>query len=297
MLKRTLISFTLPVVLLLGNEPGNHAAASAMATAAKAQLRQNTPESQPARRSLDEGGTGTLEKMIVASGSVDMDLDLSRLSSVAAGGSPAETLHFAVTPNSFFTILVFNDLLRAAETGSMALLRQNSALDGVNAPGYSLPASLSASLGQLAVEKLPFGAAFDLAVRDSKNGFVFFNDEGTLYAYDADAQLLTITDGRLLLSPEFANALGRPLAAGTTVGKISIGAAMQPIEIRQLVNGETKSVEMPPLQGAAGGETPTLTQGPDVIELVVSQHSAACRVAVELRLSFLQDFLGLPSCP
>src|SRR5213082_672446 len=288
MLKRTLISFTLPVVLLLGNEPGNHAAASAMATAAKAQLRQNTPESQPARRSLDEGGTGTLEKMIVAGGSVDMDLDLSRLSSVAAGGSPAETLHFAVTPNSFFTVLVFNDLLRAAEAGSMTLIPQNTA---------NLPSSMSTSLQQLAVEKLPFCAAFDLAVRDSKNGFVFFNVEGTLYAYDADAQLLTMTDGRLLLSPEFANSLGRPLAAGTTVGKISIGAAMQPIEIRQLVNGETKSVEMPPLQGAAGGATPTLTQGPDVIELVVSQHSAACRVAVELRLSFLQDFLGLPSCP
>ena len=121
---------------------------------------------------------------------------------------------------------------------------------------------MSTSLGQLAVEKLPFGAAFDLAVRDSKNGFVFFNVEGTLYAYDAGAQLLTITEGRLLLSPEFANALGRPSAAGTAVGKISIGAAMQPIEIRQLVNGETKSVEMPPLQGAAGGEAPTLTQGP-----------------------------------
>src|SRR5213082_292827 len=288
MLKRTLISFTLPIVLLLGNEQGNHAAASAMATAAKAQLRQNTPESQPARRSLDEGGTGTLEKMIVASGSVDMDLDLSRLSSVAAGRSPAETLHFAVTPNSFFTVLVFNDLLRAAEAGSMTLIPQNTA---------NLPSSLSTSLQQLAVEKLPFGAAFDLAGRDSKNGFVFFNVERTLYAYAADAQMLTITDGRLLLSPEFANAMGRPLAAGTTVGKISIGAGMQPIEIRQLVNGETKSVEMPPLQGAAGGETPTLTQGPDVIELVVSQHSAACRVAVELRLSFLQDFLGLPSCP
>src|SRR4029453_15349918 len=68
-----------------------------------------------------------------------------------------------------------------------------------------------------------------------------------------------------LLSPEFANALGRPSAAGTAVGKISIGAAMQPIEIRRLVNGETKSVEMPPLQGAAGGEAPTLAQGPDAI--------------------------------
>src|SRR5436190_12920555 len=256
MLKRTLISFTLPVVLLLGNEHGNHAAASAMATEAKAQLRQNTPESQPARRSLDEGGTGTLEKMIVAGGSVDMDLDLNRLNSVAAGVSPAESLRFAVTPNSFFTILVFNDLLRAAEPGSMTLIPQNTA---------NLRTSLSTSLGQLAVEKLPFGAAFDLAVRDSKNGFVFFNVEGTLYAYDAGAQLLTITEGRLLLSPEFANVLGRPSAAGTAVGKISIGAAMQPIEIRQLVNGETKSVEMPPVQGAAGGEAPTLIQGPDVI--------------------------------
>ena len=185
-----------------------------------------------------------------------MDLDLNRLNSVAAGVSPAESLRFAVTPNSFFTILVFNDLLRAAETGSMTLIPQNTA---------NLRTPLSTSLGQLAVEKLPFGAAFDLAVRDSKNGFVFFNVEGTLYAYDAGAQLLTITEGRLLLSPEFANALGRPSAAGTAVGKISIGAAMQPIEIRQLVNGETKSVEMPPLQGAAGGEAPTLIQGPDVI--------------------------------
>src|SRR5437762_12518931 len=107
MLKRTLISFTLPVVLLLGNEPGNHAAASAMATAAKAQLRQNTPESQPARRSLDEGGTGSLEKMIVAGGSVDVDLELSRLSSVAAGRLPSDKLHLAVAWPSFRILLVF----------------------------------------------------------------------------------------------------------------------------------------------------------------------------------------------
>jgi hypothetical protein len=65
MLKRTLISFALPVVLLLGNESRNHAAASATATAAKAQLKQNTPGSQPARSSLDEGGTGTLQKMML----------------------------------------------------------------------------------------------------------------------------------------------------------------------------------------------------------------------------------------
>src|SRR6266540_3108271 len=194
--------------------------------------------------------------MIVESGSVTLDLDLNGLSGSSSLVARPVTLHFAAAANSFLPILVFNDLLRAAETGSMTLIPQNTA---------NLPSSLSTSLQQLAVEKLPFGAAFDLAVRDSKNGFVFFNVEGTLYAYDADAQLLTITEGRLLLSPEFANALGRPSAAGTAVGKISIGAAMQPIEIMQLVNGETKSVEMPPLQGAAGGEAPTLTQGPDVI--------------------------------
>ena len=55
----------------------------------------------------------------------------------------------------------------------------------------------------------------------------------------------------LSISKEFANALGRPADAGATVGKISIGAAMQPIEVQTLVNGETKSVVMPPLRAAA----------------------------------------------
>ena len=40
---------------------------------------------------------------------------------------------------------------------------------------------------------------------------------------------------------------------------------MQPIEIDQLVNGEPKSMAMPPLQHGAGSETPALVPGPDVI--------------------------------
>jgi hypothetical protein len=40
---------------------------------------------------------------------------------------------------------------------------------------------------------------------------------------------------------------------------------MQPIEVTQVVNGESKSVVMPPLNGAAQGEAPTRTSGPDVI--------------------------------
>jgi len=67
----------------------------------------------------------------------------------------------------------------------MALVPQNSA--------SALPGSLAASLKQLVVEKLPTDAGFDLAVRDAKTGFTFFNVEGDQYDYDANAQLLSIT--------------------------------------------------------------------------------------------------------
>ena len=106
---------------------------------------------------------------------------------------------------------------------------------------------MNASLSQLAIEKLDWGAAFEIAVRDSKTGFVFFNIEGNLYNYDANAQLLSITKGRLLISEEFARDLGGPSQAGAVAGNISVGAAMQPIEITELCNGEAKSVEMPAL--------------------------------------------------
>src|SRR5439155_13470116 len=95
------------------------------------------------------------------------------------------------------------------------------------------------------------------------------------YDYDANAQSLTITGGNLLVSQEFANALGRSSDTGAIVGKISIGTTMQPIEIRTIVNGEIQSAIMPPLRGlprpidaqagAADADAPTLVAGPDVI--------------------------------
>ena len=102
-------------------------------------------------------------------------------------------------------------------------------------------------------------------MRDSNTGFTFFNVEGHQYDYDPAAQSLAITNGRLLVSKEFANALGRPSDAGAIVGKISVGATMQPIQIDQLVNGETKSMVMPPMPHAIGPDTPALVHGPDVI--------------------------------
>ena len=238
MSKLTLTGLALPLFLLF---------ASPQATAPKAfGATKKTPESQRQ--------TGTLQKMIVQSGSVTMDLDLNRLNGIGSALQKTVTLQFAVASNSFFSILVFNDLLRGPDHGSMALVPQNSA--------PALPVSLGASIRQLVVEKLASNAAFDLAVRDDKTGFIFFNVEGDQYDYDANAKLLSVTGGRLLISNEFAKALGRPSDAGSVVGEISIGATMEPIEINQLdANGNVKSAALPALNEPLPGTVP----GPDII--------------------------------
>ena len=205
-----------------------------------------------------KGETGTLKKMIVASGTVAMDLDLNRLNGVdsATGDSKLDTLRFQVGPNSFFTILVFNNVLRGPEPGSMGLIPGNAA---------TLPEPLSASINQLVVEKRPSGEPFDLVVRDGKTGFVFFNIEGHLYEYDAAAHLLSIKGGRLLISEEFANKLGRPPDAGAVVGGVSIAATLYAIEITTLVNGTTQSSILAPRGRGAQSAPEVFNPGPDVI--------------------------------
>src|SRR6266478_5747792 len=129
MSKLTLTGLVLPLFLLF---------ASPQASAPKAFGGTKIAQSQ--------GQGGTLQKMIVENGSVVMDLDLNRLNGIGSAPQKTVTLRFAVAANSFFTILVFNDLLRGPDHGSMALVPA----DGVNAPGYSLPVSLGASIRQLA---------------------------------------------------------------------------------------------------------------------------------------------------
>ena len=137
---------------------------------------------------------------------------------------------------------------------------------GINASSYNLPAALARVAEQLVVEKLPSGQGSDLAVADGKTGFTFFNIDGGEYDYDAKAQSLSISGGRLLVSKELAKSLGRASQFGAVAGRISIGATMQPVEITQLdANGEPKSMAMPPLRYGVGSETPTLVPGPDVI--------------------------------
>src|SRR6266498_4603722 len=186
MLKKTFIALALTLLLLL-----------AITVAAPLRVVSAQPASQTARSPQGAGsamatapGTGTFQKMIVENGSVTMDLDLNGLNGSTSLVARPVALQFAVGANSFFPILVFNDLLRGPEPGSMALVPSG----GVDAPGYSyLPAALATSLKQLVVEKLPWDQGFDLAVRDSNTGFTFFNIQGHQYDYDANAQALSIT--------------------------------------------------------------------------------------------------------
>src|SRR4029077_12719705 len=111
MLKKTLIALTLPLVSVL---------AITVATPLWGVSAQ--PASQTARSAVATAPpSGTLQKMIVENGSVTMDLDVAGLYPQSFPGSLTArpvTLQFAVAANSFFPVLVFNDLLRAVEPGS-----------------------------------------------------------------------------------------------------------------------------------------------------------------------------------
>jgi len=201
-----------------------------------------------------EYDTGTLEKMIVAEGSVEMDLDLSRFGRVGRLGkhsSPA-SVRFEVERGAFFTVLVFNGELRGPVPSSMRLIPQS---------GTALPGKLNASYRHLVIENTSWGGLFDLVVRDENSGFVFFNIDGYESEYDPHERGLSIRSGRLLVSKEFATELRRPSLAGTVAGEISISATMRPIEITEIVNGEVVSDTMPAMGEALPGTVP----GPDVV--------------------------------
>src|SRR5215469_7790339 len=108
MSKLRLIGFALPLLLLF---------ASPQATAPKA-------FGGTAKVVQSEGHSGTLQKMIVENGSVTMDLNLNRLNGIGSAAQETVGLQFAVAANSFFSILVFDDLLRGPDHGSMALVPQ-----------------------------------------------------------------------------------------------------------------------------------------------------------------------------
>src|SRR5438046_1208687 len=108
MFKRMLSYFTLLLLLFLSNSSGNSAS-------------QTTEKS-------GEGQSATVQRLIVATGNVTLDLNLDRLKGIPseAQDSKLDLFRFEVSPDSFFPIHVFNDVLRGPEPGSMGLHWGNS---------------------------------------------------------------------------------------------------------------------------------------------------------------------------
>jgi len=192
--------------------------------------------------------TGTMEKMVVSAGTVSIDLDRSLLTGSRKNSTAALRLNAA--PDNFFTVIAYNDELRGSIPGTMALTAQDT---------YSLPGRLGSAYQNLVFEALPMGSGHEFAVRDANTGFTFFNLQGHMFAYDPANRAFTIKGGKLLLTDEFAADLGRPAAAGTVVGSISIETTLRPIEVTTFLNGEVESAGVP--AGPDAGTVP----GPDVI--------------------------------
>jgi hypothetical protein len=202
-----------------------------------------------------ESNTGTLEKMIVASGGVALDLDLSVLNGARSRSKQPRlsTLRFDVERDSFFTVLVFNNELRGPTPSGMNLIPQRTAA--------AVPAKLNASLKQLVVESSSWGSPYGLVVRDGKTGFVFFNIEGYEYNYDSNGRAFGIEGGRLLLSRDFAVEMGRPSDEGLAVGSFALEATLRPIEVTEYIDGVATSEVMPAIANPETGTVP----GPDVV--------------------------------
>lgn len=197
-----------------------------------------------------KGDTGILEKMVATSGNVTVDLDLNRLNGKRSK-SRNSTLRFDVSSDAFFTSLAFNDEFRGTLPGTLGLVAKNSTV---------LPAKLGASHENLVVEMLPWGGQYEMVIRDSKSGYVFFNLVGQEHDYVASERKLSIRGG-LLLSDEFAAELGRSGDTKTVIGTIDIETTQNPIEVTHVVDGETQDTTLPPTRNPEAGNVP----GPDVV--------------------------------
>ncbi len=232
-----------------------------------------------------DNSTGTLQKMIVANGSVTMKVDLSKLGrgSKAKGANISE-LRFEATEGAFFKIIVFNNELRGPVPSSMDIIPHNSA---------ALPSKLSAAYQHLAFEYLPWGSDFEMAIRDSETGFTFFNIEGLETSFSPENNKF-VANGRMVLSPEFKAELGRPSNEVIHVGEVSIDTTMRAIEITQIVDGDVKSDYLPVTNSPEAGTTP----GPDVVVGNVSLLSqVGSQVGTQVGLAIATDSCNFGTVP
>jgi len=198
--------------------------------------------------------TGTLEKLIVSTGSVSMKLDVDRLNGTRTNSrsSKLSEVGFETERNSLFTVMVFDNELRGPIPSEMPITPTGKA---------DLPSKLSESLDRLVIERTMPGEPYEYVVRDRKTWFPFFNVEGHEMAYEPGNREFSIKGGRLLVSERYAAELGNPGLSKSSVGEISIRATMTPIEVIELKGGEIISDVMPALKSPEAGSVP----GPDVV--------------------------------
>lgn len=199
------------------------------------------------------GETGTVEKMIVAGGTATMDMNVTALNG-AKSRSRESSLRLDAARDTFFSILVYNGELRAMLPSAMELAAANN---------IELPAKLGDARQNLIIEVSPLGAPYELVVRDSRDGFGFFNIEGPEVNYDPNTRVFSIRGGRMLLTEEFASALGRASDAGKIVGQLNVDVTMRTVEATTVVNGEATESVLP--AGAGMGPEAGTVPGPDVI--------------------------------
>lgn len=192
----------------------------------------------------------SFEKLAAASGTISIKLDINALNGTYAKDPLYSNLTFRAGTDSFFTAIATDEEFRGMLPSSLPLLPEGQS---------AVPGKFAASLGQLIVESTAFGSHYSLVLRDTKTGFAFFNVEGQEYLYQPHGRFLSIKGGRLLVSKEYAEELGRPNDAGRWVGEISLDLSMRAIEITKVVDGEVVSDTLPASPGA--GSVP----GPDVV--------------------------------
>jgi hypothetical protein len=202
-------------------------------------------------KSGQQGSSGTLEKLIVADGEAVIDINTDRLGGKRTSRTARTSqLRFSIEPDSFFAVVVFNGELRGPLPSSMKMIPQ----------GFpNLAGRFGESYENLIVETLPLGGPYEMAIRDGRTGFTFFNVEGHQFDYASAERRLGIQLGRLLLSDEYAAELGRAGDANSLVGQISIKVRMRPIEVSHVVDGEVENAVLP-----ASPEAGTVP-GPDVV--------------------------------
>ncbi|MCO6512097.1 MAG: carboxypeptidase regulatory-like domain-containing protein [Aridibacter famidurans] len=202
--------------------------------------------------SAQKAETGTLERLIVSSGTVSMKLDLGRLNGDRKGAGGMSELRFDADKNALFAIVVFEDELRGPVPGELPITPNGSA---------ELPGKLGTGFEHLMVERSAPGSAYEFVVRDRRTWYPFFNIEGQQIKYDNGSRLLNIEGGRMLVTDRFANDLGRKAIAGTVVGEFSLSARMRQVEVTELADGEIITNVLPSQKAPEAGTRP----GPDVV--------------------------------